>query len=120
MREAFEKFAAFIFLGLLVGLVAFLTFVPLPAESEKVILMIIGGLMASSATALPRLFGVEDKEKEALKNRVRSLEQHIAIVEARFETLQKQHDYMIGLLVERHVVKGDGNAPSEESEGQTQ
>ena len=116
MREAFEKFAAFIFLFLLVGLVAFLTFVPLPADSEKVILMIIGGLMASSATALPRLFGVEDKEKEALKTRIRALETHLAVVEARFTTLQEQHDRMIGLLVERHVVKGEGSY----SEGQTQ
>ena len=107
-REIFEKFAAFIFLGLVVGLVAFLTYVPLPADSEKVILMIIGGLMASAATALPRLFGVDDKEKEALKGRIRELEQHLAIVEAKYDTLQKQHDQMVRLLIDRHISHGEG------------
>lgn len=107
--QFFEKAAAFVFLGLLVGMVAFLTYVPLPPNSEKVILMIIGGLMASASTALPRLFGVEDKEKEELKSRVRTLEQHLAVVESKFVTLQTQYDRLTTLLVERHVVTGEGN-----------
>lgn len=109
--KVFEKFAAFIFLTLLVGMVAFLTFVPLPAESEKVILMIIGGLMASAATALPKLFGVEDAEKEKLKDRVRKLEESNAVLSAQYTTLHEEHRRMMNMLVERHVVTGAGNQP---------
>jgi len=50
----FEKGAALIFLILLVALVGFLTFVPLPPASEKAVLMIIGGLMALCTQAKPR------------------------------------------------------------------
>ena len=107
--KVFEKFAAFIFLGLLVGMVAFLTFVPLPPESEKVILMIIGGLMASAATALPKLFGTEDAEKEKLKERVRKLEESNAVLQSQYATLHAEHSRLIELLVERHVVTGAGN-----------
>lgn len=113
MSHVFERFAAVLFLLLLFGMVLYLAYQPLPASSENVILMITGGLMASAATAFPKLFGVEDREKEALKSRVRELEKHLAEVAARFETLQTQHDYLIGLLVQRHVVADAGELPKD-------
>lgn len=104
----FEKFAAFFFLVLLVGMVGFLTFVPLPESSEKVILMIIGGLMTAATGALPKLFGAEDTEKEKLRDRVRRLEEHVAVIEAQYKTLEQKHSEVISMLIDRHVVKGEG------------
>ena len=104
----FERIAALVFLVILIGLVAFLTFVPLPVGSEKVILMIIGGLMTTAAVALPKLFGVDDPEKENFKKRVVALEAQLAVTEAHLSTLQAEHRNLVALLIERHVVKGEG------------
>lgn len=103
--KIFEKFAALLFLLLLIGMIAFLTYIPVPEESKQVILIIIGGLMSSAATALPKLFGSEDKEKDELKNRVRKLETEYAV-------LKEQYDNVVRLLVDRHVVEGKGLKPA--------
>jgi len=100
----FEKWAAFLFLTAIFGLVVFLTYVPLPTASENIILLLIGGLMSSAATALPRLFG-ERFEEEKLRNRVLDLEQELALIKASHSALQTQHDRLMSLLVERHIVK---------------
>jgi len=102
----FEKWAAFLFLTAIFGLVVFLTYVPLPPASENIILILIGGLMSSAATALPRLFG-ERFEEEKLRNRVLDLEEELALIKASHTALQLQHDRLMSLLVERHIVKMD-------------
>ena len=107
--KIFEKFAAFLFLILLIGMIGFLTYVPVPEESKQVILIIIGGLMTSAATALPRLFGSADTEKEEMKKRLRKLE-------TEYEVLKQSYDEVIRMLVTRHVVKGEGLKPMEEIE----
>lgn len=94
--KVFEKLAAFSFLLLLVGMVLFLVYVPLPAQSEKVVLMIIGGLMTSATGALPRLFGADDT-----KDRLKRLEIEYTVLKERYDDITK-------MLVERHVVKGIG------------
>lgn len=101
MTQWFEKIAALIFLLLLVGMVAFLTFVPLPPASEKAVLMIIGGLMALCTQALPKLFG-NDKEAK--------LEREITELKIRHEALEKAYDKLVTLLVERHVIEQQGIA----------
>ena len=95
MLQVFEKLAALLFLLLLVGMVVLLIYVPLPLPSEKVILMIIGGLMTASTGALPKLFGSEN-----MRERVRRLEQEN-------EMLKNQYTHLMAMLVERHVVKPD-------------
>lgn len=100
-KTLFEKFAAFIFLLLLVGMIGFLTFIPVPEDSKQVILIIIGGLMTTAATSLPRMFGEVDGEKEELKARVRKLETEYAV-------LKENYDRVMQMLVERHVVDGAG------------
>lgn len=99
--KLFEKMAAFLFLLLLIGMIAFLTYVPVPEDSRQVILIIIGGLMTSAATALPRLFGAEDGEKERMRARLQKLE-------VEFATLKLAYDELTRMLVNRHVVDGDG------------
>jgi hypothetical protein len=97
----FQKFAAFVFLLLLVGMVAFLTFVPLPPASEKAVLMIIGGLMALCTQALPKLFGNGKEE---------SLQIEIDNLKIKHEELQSAYDKLVTLLVERHVIEQQGIA----------
>ena len=97
--DTFTKFAAFVFLLLLVGLVGFLTFVPLPSASEKAVLMVIGGLMALCTQALPKLFG-SGKEVE--------LQADLDKLKVKFDVLQETHDKLIALLVERHIIDGKG------------
>lgn len=99
--KIFEKFAAFIFLLLLISMIAFLTYVPVPDESKQVILIIIGGLMTTSATALPNLFGAEDTEKEKMRERLIHLESEHTI-------LKDSYDTIMSMLVDRHVISGEG------------
>lgn len=94
--QVFEKLAAFVFLLLLVGMVLFLVFIPIPAASEKVVLMIIGGLMTSATTALPKLFGQEDTKKRLAK------------LEAEHAILNEMYNKITAMLVDRHVVHGNG------------
>ncbi|GHA66174.1 hypothetical protein GCM10009007_03290 [Formosimonas limnophila] len=108
MRNIFEKVAALLFLFMLVGIVLFLVYVPMPAASEKVILMIIGALVAASTGALPKLFGTDKGEEDSLKKRVVALEQHIAVLNAEAKVVKSQYDQIVQMLIERHVVNGDG------------
>ena len=97
----FEKGAALIFLLLLVGLVGFLTFIPLPSASEKAVLMIIGGLMALCTQSLPKLFG-SGKEVE--------LEKQVQELKIKHDALEQAYDKLVTLLVTRHVIDKDGIA----------
>lgn len=93
--KIFEKLAAFLFLLLLVSMVLFLVYVPLPTESEKVVLMIIGGLMTSATGALPRLFGSDDTKERLAK------------LELEYKILKNEYDKITKMLVDRHVVNGN-------------
>ena len=99
MSKWFEKIAALIFLLLLVGLIGFLTFIPLPEASEKAVLMVIGGLMALCTQALPKLFGA-DGEEECRKE--------IDKLKVQYDEQSQQLDRLTTLLVERHIIDKDG------------
>lgn len=102
--KIFEKFAALIFLLLLIGLIGFLTFVPLPNESEKPVLMVIGGLMTAATTALPRLFGGTDLEKDRMRDRIRAMETEIAILRESYSVLRGEYDRLTTELLRHHVL----------------
>lgn len=106
--QIFEKFAAFLFLLLLVGIIAFLTFVPVPDESRQVILIVIGGLMTAATQALPKLFGVQDDEKERLKAEADELKTRVRKLENEYAVLKENYDNLTKMLVERHVVTANG------------
>lgn len=115
MEKLFEKLVALTFLFLLVGIVGFLTYTEMPSGSEKPILMVLGGLMAVAATALPKLFGTGDREKDELKSRIRHLESALQTLSGRYEVLEGHYDEMMKMLIDRHVVEGKGVAPAKQS-----
>lgn len=118
--QIFEKFAAFMFLLMLVGVVAFLTFVPMPVSSEKVILMIIGALVAASTGALPKLFGSDNSKEKALEGQIAKLredlvaqkanhDKEMASMQAKLVTVSDHYNEIVGMLVQRHLKPGKGS-----------
>lgn len=102
--KVFEKFAALLFLLLLVGMILFLTYVPVPDESKQVILIIIGGLMTTAAGALPNLFGSDDGEKVKLRDKVEQLGTRLSNLDAKYTELKENYDILIQTLVSEHVI----------------
>lgn len=101
----FEKFAALVFLFLMLGLVAFLTYVPMPLSSEKVILIIIGGLMTEAAKGVGKLVGGEDNEKIEQRSRIGRLENELAQLRAQYEQLHQMHMHLTDTLLQHHVIQ---------------
>jgi len=103
--KIFEKLAALLFLVLMLGLVAFLTYVSVPENSEKVILIIIGGLMTESAKGVGKLVGGgEDPEKLEQRHRIRKLENEYAELSAKYETLHTMYNKLTETLLQHHVI----------------
>lgn len=102
--------AASVFVILLILLLAYLTFIPVPEQNKDLIVTIMGVLVGGGAAAMPKLFGdKQDIETEKLKSKLTKLE-------VEYFTLKKEHDSLIKMLVERHVVDGKGFHLSHEIE----
>lgn len=101
----FEKFAALIFLFILVGLIGFLVYVPMPLSNEKVVLIIIGSLTTTATSALPKLFGSDDRKEKELQRQLGNMEMKLKEVQAEYTTIKKQYDQIVSMLVDRHVIK---------------
>ena len=118
-RDVLIWIASFMMLLLLVGLVAYLTFIPVPAENKELIITVLGVLLGGGAAAMPNLFGDRDGETTKLRERVRTLENQMASQKAehdvliarlvtQIETTKAQYDQIVSMLVDRHVVKAEG------------
>lgn len=103
-------FASIFMLVILVGLIAYLTFIPVPEANRGIIITVLGVLLGAASSAIPNLFGNVDKEKEELIAELNSLKQEIKVLSVKYETLSDQHDKITRMLVERHVIHGDGIA----------
>lgn len=96
--------ASGVFIFLIILLMLFLTFVPIPTGNKDLIVSIISMLVGGTGVAMGKLFGNTDSELEELKLKYAELRvQH--------DTLQKEHDRLIALLVERHVINQQGVVP---------
>lgn len=93
---------------IIVFLLLYLTFIPVPAENKDIIITILGVLLGAGAAAIPNLFGDNDKAKERLLDRVRVLEREIVAQRAENETLHRELTEIRTMLIDRHVVKGEG------------
>jgi hypothetical protein len=84
-KQLYEKVMGLVFLLLLIGLIGFLTFVPMPVASEKV-----------------------KSQEDALKVELENLRTELKLLTAKHEILKHEHDKLTAMLIERHVVKGEG------------
>jgi len=94
-------YASAMMLAILVGLVAYLTFIPVPAANRDIILTVFAVLLGAGSAAIPNLFGDRNTETEKLKERVLTLESHVQVLEAQNETLKREYDRITEMLVQR-------------------
>lgn len=99
--ETRRFFASAFMLLIVIGLIAFLTFIPVPDGNKDLIVTILGVLLGGGAAAMPNLFGDSDGDREKLLTRLRALE-------TQYEVLKFEYDRLTKMLVERHVVDGSG------------
>ena len=93
--------AASILVLLIVFLMLFLVFVEIPSGNKDLVVSIISMLLGGGGVALAKLFGDTDSELEELK--IKFLE-----LKVQHETLQREHDKLTAMLIERHVIHGQG------------
>lgn len=90
--------ASAIFVGLVIALMLFLTFIEIPEGNKDLIVTIIAMLVGGTGVAMGNLFGTHDEETEDLKVRLRTLEIEYAV-------LKQEYDKITKMLVDRHVVE---------------
>ena len=104
-----RKFWASLFmLVIVVGLLAYLTFIPVPAANRDLITTILAVLLGAGSAAIPNLFGDADAEKAKLRERIAILESHQKSLEAKYAEVKLSYDTIVNMLVQRHVVEADG------------
>ncbi len=101
--KIFEKLAALLFLMILVGIIMFLTYIPLSGGSKDAIMMIIGALTAASTSALPKLFGIDKNKEEALQKEIEELHTDIKVLTSQLYTLKQSYDDIVELLVKHYT-----------------
>ena len=100
--------ASALMLLILVGLLAYLTFIPVPESNRDIIITVLAVLLGAGSSAIPNLFGDKDAEKEAMQAEISGLQNSIRVLTVKYETLSNQHDRITSMLIERHVVLNNG------------
>lgn len=103
--------ASAVFVILLVAILGYLTFIPVPNANKDLIVTILGVLLGGAAAAMPNLFGNSDAEKEKLLVRVRSLEAAYEVLKAEYGTLKNEYDRLTDMLINRHLVPDVAKTP---------
>jgi hypothetical protein len=96
-----KYYAGILFLLILIALIAFLVFIPIPAANREIILTILAVLLGAAATNLPNLSGNENAEKEALQKRVQELEFTVDVLNTKYSSIKDEYDSIVKMLVER-------------------
>lgn len=107
-KETMRFVASSLMLAIIVLLMMYLTFVEVPDGNKDIIITILGVLLGAAAAAIPNLFGDSDREKDAMRNRLRHLEKTVEVQEAVIETLRTELTSIRTLLIDRHVIEGNG------------
>lgn len=108
-RKEFLTWVVSVFmLFLLAGLIAYLTYIPVPDKNKDIIITVIGVLLGGASAAMPNLFGSPDGEAKQLRSRIDELESANKVLNAELITIKHQYDSIVAMLVQRHVVQGEG------------
>lgn len=110
-RELMIYIASFVMLVLLIGLVAYLTFIPVPVDNKDIIITILGVILGGGAAAMPNLFGDKDAETEKLRSRIRHLETEFEVLVAKYKEVSERYEAIISMLVNRHFIPNDPKLP---------
>ena len=95
-------------LAIIVLLMLYLTFIEVPAGNKDIIITILGVLLGAGAAAIPNLFGDSDEEKKEMEGKIEHLEKTVERLMGAYETLDKKFNDMSAMLIDRHVIKGEG------------
>lgn len=107
-KDTMRFIASAFMLVIIVALMMYLTFIEVPEGNKDIIVTILGVLLGAGAAAVPNLFGDSDREKEVMRNRLRDLEKTVEVQEAVIETLRTELTSIRTLLIDRHVIEGNG------------
>lgn len=109
MNEDSRKYAAAaVLVGILIVLILYLTFIPVPASNRDIIISILSVLVGAGSMAIPKLIGSESKETEELRAKVQEQSEAIARLQTEYATVKEQYDKIVKMLIERHVVEAKG------------
>ena len=101
--EAWRRKVSLFMLLILIMLVAYLTFIPVPDSNKDLIITVLGVILGGGAAAMPNLFGQQNGETEKLRERVNQLEHQRELMLREMDTLKKEYDRIVAMLIERHI-----------------
>jgi hypothetical protein len=93
--------ASAIFVALVLLLMLFLTFIPLPSGNKDLIVSIISMILGGMGVAMGKLFGKEDNEVVKLRAELDATKHELGQLEAQFHTLKGLYDNLMLQLVKR-------------------
>jgi hypothetical protein len=95
-------------LAALFGLLAYLTYVPVPTANRELIVTLFAVLLGAGAAAVPNLFGEDKTETELLRREVDELKSQLEAMNAKYTEVKTAYDTIVKMLIERHVVDAKG------------
>lgn len=102
--------AATLFLFLVLLLLAYLTFIPVPAANKDLITAIISMLVGGLGVSLNKLFGTADEEQERQKmeheREIAGLRENLAVLQAKYDVLKQEHDDITRRVINHLAVVG--------------
>ena len=99
--------AAGVFVLLLIALLMYLTFIPVPESNKDIVVTIIGVLMGGAASAMPKLFGDASRTEDEAHRRVSGMQKKLVEMESRYEVLKSNYDSLVERLVDKHIIDSD-------------
>lgn len=102
---------SFIMLVILVGLIGYLTFIPVPDENKELVITVLGVILGGGAAAMPNLFSTNDAETEKLRIRIRYLEEQLTVVTEKYNDLNNRYELIVEMLINRHFIPSDPRIP---------
>lgn len=124
--EDIKVYSSGVFVVLLVCIAIFYAYNVVPEENMSVINMIVGSLLTMGVLASKRIFGDASQVEDEARQKIAAAEQRILdaetraarqiekisaaldVFEAKYNTLKETHDTVMQMLVDRHVVLGQG------------
>lgn len=118
-KERFRSKIAIGFVIILICMMAYLTFVPVPAENRDPILMFVSSFLTGGAMAMTMLFGGQDEDKKKCEDKIQKLkmdlamtqthyEKELAKVQTAYELLDKKYTVLTDQLIDLHVIDRNG------------